>query len=132
MTPLRSVAVLSVLALAACSATTAGIRAGASGPDDGDTFAMVPGQTVSLSGEGALRYLRVVSDSRCLPDVQCVWAGDAELAFEWRPASGAADAFTLHTGRGAKSHTIGRHLLVLAGLGRGDAPQAELRLEAAP
>ena len=119
------------LALGACAATTAGTRGG-TGPADGDTFSMVPGATVALPGEGALRYVRVVNDSRCLPDVQCIWAGDAEVAFEWRPAQGAVDAFSLHTGKGDESHAIGRHVLVLVGLARGDAPEAQLKLEAAP
>ena len=59
-----------------------------------------------------------------------MWAGDAEVAFEWRPAAGAADAFRLHTGKGDKSHPVGRHVLVLTGLERGPAPEAHLKLEA--
>jgi len=124
--------VCSLLALAACSAAGTGTRAPAPGPSDGDTFRMAPGAAVTLAGEGTPRYERLVNDSRCLPDVQCVWAGDAEVAFAWRPVSGAADLFSLHTGQGEKSHRIGAHTLVLVGLARGDAPEAELRLEAAP
>ncbi|MGN6112591.1 MAG: hypothetical protein ACTHOC_06235 [Luteimonas sp.] len=136
MTRLRSLATIAstavaLIALAAC-ATVTGSQGGRPGPSDGDTFTMVPGDTVSLPGEGALRYARVANDSRCLPDVQCIWAGDAEVAFEWRPDGGAMDAFSLHTGQGDKSHRIGRHLLTLVALARGDAPEAQLRLDAAP
>ena len=130
MAQLRSVIALSVLVLAACSAAATGVRVGGPRLSDGDSFRMRPGTSVSITGEGTLQYVKVASDSRCKPDVQCVWAGDAEVAFEWRPASGAADAFGLHTGKGDKSHPVGRHVLVLTALGNGKAPVADLRLEA--
>jgi hypothetical protein len=137
MTRLRSLAAvllpaLMAFALAACAATATGTHGGATGPADGDRFSLAPGAMVTLPGEGTLRYARLVDDSRCMPDVQCVWAGDAEVAFEWRPTRGGTDAFSLHTGKGDKSHRIGSHLLVLAGLERGVAPEAQLTLEAAP
>ena len=137
MTRLRSLAAsmlpaLTLFALAACAATATGTRGGATGPADGDTFGMVPGATVSLPGEGTLHYARLVADSRCMPDVQCIWAGDAEVAFEWRPAGSAVDAFSLHTHKGDKSHRIGRHVVSLVELARGDAPEARLELGAAP
>jgi hypothetical protein len=132
MSRLRSLAALPVLVLglAACTAAATGARADAPRVSEGDSFTMLPGTAVSVSGDGTLRYLRVVNDSRCKPDVQCVWAGDAEVAFEWTPSAGAADAFNLHTGKGDKSHAIGRHVLVLAGLGREPAFEAQLKLEA--
>ena len=130
--PIVVSALVPALALAACSTTAGGTRAGAAGPADGDPFAMAPGATVALPGEGSLRYVRVVNDSRCLPDVQCIWAGDAEVAFAWRPAAGAVDDFSLHTGKGDRSHRIGRHVVSLVALARGDAPEATLALEAAP
>ena len=43
-----------------------------------------------------LRYVRLVGDSRCPPDVQCVWAGDASIELEWRPGTGASRTLTLH------------------------------------
>jgi hypothetical protein len=130
MPRLRSAIVIPVLFLTACSAAATGVRNGSPRPSDGDSFRMRPGTSVPVPAEGTLQYLSVANDSRCKPDVQCVWAGDAEVAFEWRPESGDADTFSLHTGKGDKSHPIGRHMLVLAGLGRGEAPVAELRLEA--
>ncbi len=57
----------------------------------------------NLPGGRELAFLDVTSDSRCPADVQCVWAGEAALVFEWtapggvtrvplvaRPASGSA------------------------------------------
>ena len=40
-------------------------------------------------------------DSRCRPDVQCVWAGDATIAMRWTPAAGGmvAQDFTAHQPR---------------------------------
>jgi hypothetical protein len=130
MAKLRSLIALPVLALVACSSAATGIRVDGPRLSDGDSFRMKPGTSVSVAGEGKLSYVKVVNDSRCMPDVQCVWAGDAEVAFEWRPTAGATDAFSLHTGKGDKSHPIGRHVLVLTGLDRGEAPEAQLRLEA--
>lgn len=132
MVRLRSIAAAPLLVLAACAATATGTRGDAPSVADGDSFEMRPGTEVSLPGEGALRYLRIASDSRCPPDVQCIWAGDAEVAFEWRPSAGAADAFSLHTGKGDRSHPVGRHVLTLVTLARGDAAAAQLKLEAAP
>lgn len=130
MARLRSVIAIPVLVLAACSAAATGVRIGGPRLSDGDNFRMDPGTSVSVTGEGTLHYLKVANDSRCKPDVQCVWAGDAEVAFEWRPDNGTADAFSLHTGKGDKSHPIGSHVLVLEGLERGGAPAAHLTLEA--
>lgn len=126
MARLRSVIAIPLLVLSACSTLPA------SGPPlaDGDRFRMQPGTSLPIDGEGTLQYRAVVNDSRCPPGVQCVWAGDAEVAFVWRPQGGAADAFSLHTGKGDKSHPIGNHVLVLAGLERGSAPAADLALEA--
>jgi len=99
----------------------------------GQTFALSPGQTVALPDRGTLRYVGVKSDSRCPPDRQCVWAGDAEVTFEWSAAGAAAQAFGLHTGFKEKSsRTLGGHTLSLVSLARGEKPQAELRLDATP
>jgi hypothetical protein len=130
MLQLRPFLAASILLLAACAVDATGVRSGGPRLSDGDSFNMNPGTSVSLAGEGSLHYLQVTHDSRCKPDVQCVWAGDAEVAFEWRPAGGDAETFSLHTGKGDKRHAIGEHQLVLAGLGWGPAPEAQLRLEA--
>lgn len=131
MNRLRSAIAIPVLFLAACAADATGVRVGGPRLSDGDSFRMRPGTSVTVPGEGTLHYLSVANDSRCKPGVQCVWAGDAEVAFEWRPQGGAAQPFSLHTGKGDKSHPIGKHVLVLTGLDNGGAPRAQLRLEAA-
>lgn len=40
------------------------------------------GESIGLDGDDRLTFAGVVSDSRCPVDVQCVWAGEAVLAFE--------------------------------------------------
>lgn len=93
-------------------------------------FTLRPGERHDIAGAGTLRYERLVNDSRCPPDVQCVWAGDAIVAFSWTPATGAATTFELHTGLEPRSHALGDgRTLVLQALARGDAPAATLRIE---
>ena len=93
------------------------------------TVTLGVGERATLADDSQLTYLRLVNDSRCLPDVQCVWAGDAELAFTWRAAGGAVQAFSLHTGKGAKTQALGERTLVLVSVARGPAPEAQLRIE---
>ncbi len=45
------------------------------------------GQGTQLSDGSRLSYTSLVNDSRCPLDVQCVWAGDAEIALRWKPAT---------------------------------------------
>ena len=117
------------LSLTACASVAGGSKPAIA---DGADFRMHAGQTVTLADNSRLRYVRVANDSRCPPDVQCVWAGDAIVAFEWSPAGGRAQGFELHTGLEPRSHAIGVRQLVLKSLERGAEPEAELRVEAGP
>ena len=74
-----------------------------------------------------LRFARVASDSRCPEDVNCVWAGNAEVLVEvggrlWR----GKQTLTLKTdagGRGASEAKYGRYTVKLVNLSprpRGD------------
>lgn len=118
------------LSLAACASSTAagGEDAGAK-VADGAEFQLQVGQGVTLADDSRVRYVRLVNDSRCPPDVQCVWAGDAIVALEWAPANGAAQGFELHTGLEPRSHAVGDRKLVLKALERGAAPAATLQVE---
>ena len=118
------------LSLAACASSTAGGGSDGAKVADGASFAMQPGQSVTLADDSHLRYLRLINDSRCPPDVQCVWAGDAIVAFEWSPPGGTAQQFELHTGKDPRSHAIGSRRVSLESLERGDAPAATLVVEA--
>ena len=47
-------------------------------------------EQIALPGDAMLRYVGVTADSRCPPGVQCIRAGDADVAFEFTPAGGSA------------------------------------------
>lgn len=127
-----AVAGLLPLLFAACSTPAAG-TGGMRQVADGDTFAMAAGEKVTLADRSTLHYVRVTNDSRCKPGRQCVWAGDAEVVFEWTPdAADAPQSFSLHTGRGDRSRDLDGRRLTLVSLADGAEPEAQLRLEALP
>ena len=132
MNAMRAFLVATALGAVACSSVaSSGDRDGNSDRvADGSTFTLQQGAVQTLADGSTLRYDSVVNDSRCMPDVQCVWAGDAEVAFTWRSPGGGRDAFSLHTGRGAKSHLVGERTVTLVALGRGARPEATLSIAA--
>ncbi len=90
----------------------------------GREFDVKVGRVVTLDG-GSLRVrlVRVASDSRCPVDVDCVWAGNAELLFEVG-ARGWRKRATLRLNTNASPERpgegrYGRYTLKLVGL----APQ---------
>ena len=120
------------LLFAACATSATGAAGDtARSVADGGTFTLAVGERVKLADDSTLRYVKLVNDSRCPPNVQCVWAGDAIIALEWTPASGAAQQVELHTGKEPRSQTIGTRTLRLVTLERGAAPAAQLKLEGA-
>ena len=126
----RLLATLALTALlGACAVpTNVGIRAA-----DGAAIALLPGQTASLSNGGRLRYLRLVNDSRCAPDVQCVWAGDAVIALHWVPATGAERDLELHfnTAGGPSHADLDGRRLTFTALSR-EGAQASLLVTPTP
>jgi hypothetical protein len=114
--------------LAACSTVAGQARTVAAGAP----FTLRVGEAAAVEHVGALRYDRLVNDSRCRPDVQCIWAGDAELALEWTSATGAVETFSLHTKPGATTHPLGpAHAVRLLSLERGDVPAVTLQVDPA-
>lgn len=91
------------------------------------------GEIVQLADGSQLTYLRLVDDSRCQPNVQCIWAGDAEIALRWKSAKGTAYSFSLHTsplpGKGERNARPGAYRVTLTALERGIAPKATLRID---
>lgn len=125
---LRLLVALALPLLAACSSVSGQGRVMTAGKP----FTLHAGESIAVAELGTLRYERLVNDSRCAPDVQCIWAGDAEVAFTWVPTSGATDAFSLHTKPGAGVHALGSGPRVrLLSLGRGGAPTATLQVDPA-
>lgn len=124
--------VCGLMSMTACATQTVGGSPGGRMIQDGQTFTMHAGERITFADASALRYVRVTNDSRCPPNVQCVWAGDAEVAFEWTSGKGAVTAFSLHTGKDPKQQTLGERRLTLTSLARGEAPDAELRIDRNP
>ena len=58
------------------------------------------GQEAAVQGKDlTVRYSRLVSDSRCRPGMQCVWQGEAALAFLLKePGRGERTTAELHSG----------------------------------
>ena len=102
---------------------------------DDSRFTLGLGQSIQLSDGSELVYTSLIDDSRCPPAVQCVWAGDAEIALRWKPTRGSSQELRLHTSPlrgGATSARIGARTLSLVTLERGIGPKATLSIEAAP
>jgi hypothetical protein len=65
----------------------------------GQTFDLRPGQTARVGSDGLLVGFRgVAADSRCATDVQCVWAGDAEVRIPVTVGRADWTSLALHTG----------------------------------
>ncbi|WP_410675701.1 hypothetical protein [Amycolatopsis sp. cmx-4-68] len=58
------------------------------------------GQEAAVQGRDlTVRYTRLVADSRCRPGMQCVWQGEATLAFLLsEPGRGESTTAELHSG----------------------------------
>jgi len=98
MTSLRTVAActLSLALVSAC----AHAPAAASGPELGERISLRPGESAQIRGEHAtIVFERLVSDSRCAVDVQCIRAGEARAAFRLETGGAAGISFELDTDR---------------------------------
>ena len=95
------------------------------------TLTLAAGQAVRLPDGTRLRYLRLVSDSRCPVDVQCIHAGDAEIELRHEPVAAAANTLRLGTAdsplqSAPTTAVIGGWKLRLERLDRRQPPRATL------
>ena len=73
----------------------------------GQEFTLKVGQQVKLDGvDLALKFVAVPQDSRCPSNVNCVWAGDAEVALEL-VHNNCTTALKLHTHQGSTASNEG-------------------------
>lgn len=98
----------------------------------GSEFKLKAGRVVTLDG-GRLRVrlVRVASDSRCPSDVDCVWAGNAEVVLEVGGSRRGKRALRLNTNASPErpgEARYGRYTLKLTGL----APQPRSNRKIAP
>jgi hypothetical protein len=86
------------------------------GPAD-TVLTLAAGQEVHAP-DGVMRiaFLGVRSDSRCPMDVQCVWAGNAEVQIGVAFGTGPTVAYLLNTGLGVRSVDVGASRLTLVDL----------------
>lgn len=86
------------------------------------------GDHATLADGSRLTYVQLINDSRCPPNVQCVWAGNAEIQIRWAPASGSnGREFSLNTSSMGNKPTfvdVGPYEIRLTDLERGVAPSA--------
>jgi hypothetical protein len=81
--------------------------AGCSSPDTIEAipdieFTLTPGQTAKIAGEDlSIKFVEVVSDSRCPKGATCIWAGEASCLIEI--TSGGATVEKVLTQSGADS-----------------------------
>ena len=77
-------------------------------PRLGKEFSIKAGQQVKLDGaDFAVKFDRVLQDSRCPTDVNCVWAGNAEITLNVNYDKCAA-IITLNTHRTSETNDEGK------------------------
>jgi hypothetical protein len=85
------------------------------GPALGERFSLRAGESASIRGEGAaITFERILTDSRCAVDVQCIWAGEARGAFRFEKRGGPALSFELDTNREPVREVGGYQVSLLA------------------
>lgn len=122
------------LALACLVSCAAGALPGCASGDvrtatPGQPVTLQNGERIALPGDAALRYIGVTADSRCPPGMQCIRAGDADVAFELTPAGAAAPvAIGLNLPK-SPAATVGEWQLRLLSLEFGEAPAATVQID---
>ena len=92
----------------------------------GTPFTLKLGETLTLR-DWSLTFVRVVSDSRCPPKVNCVWAGDAKLALRVKRGR-SSQMLELHTTLEPRSALVLGQRVTLIGLGAKPAKSAMFKL----
>jgi len=124
------VAVLVLVAAMTVPGCTTGAGVGRASAPIGEPIQMAPDQRVSLPDGATLRYVAVAADSRCPPGVQCIRAGDADVAFEVTDTAQAPRQLTINTNPPASAR-IGPWQVRLLALTVGDSPKATVRIDPA-
>jgi hypothetical protein len=95
----------------------------------GQAFVVDVGESVIVAGVGlTVTYVELVTDSRCPPDVQCIWAGNATIAVRLSAAGEAPATVPLSTMEGPTSAGYASFTVALVDLAWGPSPTARLRV----
>jgi len=95
----------------------------------GQDFPVDVGESVTIAGEGlTVTYVEVMADSRCPPDVQCIWAGNATIAVALAKAGEPSATVPLNTMEGPKTAAYSSYTVALLDLAWGPSPTARLRV----
>ena len=96
------------------------------GPALGERFSLSAGESATIRGERArLVFERIVSDSRCAVDVQCIRAGEARAAFRLQTSGTAEVSFELDTDRD-RTRDVGGYRVTLVDVS--PAPRSTVRI----
>ncbi|SIQ04825.1 hypothetical protein [Solilutibacter tolerans] len=134
---MRTLLLVVAMSLVACQSSGNGGNASTSSTTSAlENHTLGTGQSVSLPDRSTLTYVRVVADSRCRPDVQCIRAGDADIEFKWTPVAGnplttALNSDPRNQQNAPNSARFGRWQVVLKGLDWEEPPRATLTISQA-
>jgi hypothetical protein len=82
----------------------------------GQPFGLRVGESATLAVEGLIvKFGGVLGDSRCPPNVQCIWAGNARIAIEVAQ-QGTSSRLELNTFEGDKTVFFNSYLFNLQAL----------------
>ena len=95
----------------------------------GTSMSLRQGETVRLPDDATLKYVAVTQDSRCPPNVQCIRAGDADIAFEF--AGGATAARVTLNLPESPTASVGAWRLTVESLEFGQMPPVTVRIDPA-
>ena len=95
----------------------------------GTSMSLRQGETVRLPDDATLKYVAVTQDSRCPPNVQCIRAGDADIAFEF--AGGATAARVTLNLPESPTASMGAWRVTVESLEFGQMPPVTVRIDPA-
>ncbi|WP_133501522.1 hypothetical protein [Cognatilysobacter terrigena] len=124
--PRFATAFLPLLLLAGCA--SAGAGSGGRTLAAGTPVTLAAGETVTLPDATTLTYVGVTSDSRCRPDVQCIQAGTAIVAFR-HSMGGMAHDVVLDSLKAPSAELGSTWSLVLVKLDFASPPNATIRVD---
>lgn len=130
MKPLLAVSLLScVFTLSACAHTASAEASPGHAAQPGQALSMQPGDERLLPDRSRLRFVAVSDDSRCKPGLQCIWAGEATVQFQWTGEDGQATALSFNLPAGPEQ-SAGDWAFELQALDFADPPRATVRFKA--